>query len=474
MLLSDDSEEQLSEYAWRTDCYVIGKYSDELRQSGFFNQAISEVLRTAEEEGKKQQALEYMEEMVKHGRQFFKIDDASRPVLVYKGNSVCHDILNVMAQQLGDALEQMGVHVIFYDSEKEGIAGLISYLNQRFQAIIGMQSVMFDLKWSGREQYLHEYIYGPKYNFIFDHPIYIKEFLFQRFRDCKLLIHDCHHADFIRKYYHRQAVLFPPAGMQSVQEDLLQRKYDITFIGTYENYADILAEIHKMERYKRFLASHFLAVLRKNPNLTAEKALEKILKKRKIEVSEDEFVSLFYELREVISCIKFYYRDKVVRTILDHGFQLDVYGDSWENYPLKQKYSNLICHPDVTVEEGIDIWRQSRLSLNVMSWHKAGFTERMAGIMLAGAVLVTDDTEYLRGEYDSNDMIVVSLDGLEKLPQKLRYILSNEDKRLQMAENGRQKTLQKHTWKKRAEQMIELIEKDINIDEKSECNCAML
>ena len=52
------------------------------------------------------------------------------------------------------------------------------------------------------------------------------------------------------------------------------------------------------------------------------------------------------------------------------------------------------------------IWQQSKLSLNIMSWHKAGFTERMANIMLAGAVLVTDDTRYLEGRYENGKDLV--------------------------------------------------------------------
>lgn len=100
-----------------------------------------------------------------------------------------------------------------------------------------------------------------------------------------------------------------------------------------------------------------------------------------------------YAVRRVIYGAMHYYRHRVIETILQAGIRLDVFGDSWTHCPLR-KYPNLICHPGVTVEEGLHVWRQSRMSLNVMSWHKSGFTERMAGIMMAGAVLVTDNTGY--------------------------------------------------------------------------------
>lgn len=95
-----------------------------------------------------------------------------------------------------------------------------------------------------------------------------------------------------------------------------------------------------------------------------------------------------------------------------------------------------------------------------MSWHKAGFTERMASIMLAGAVLVTDDTTFLRGNYDTEDMLVFNLAGIKKLPEKILCILQDESKRNKIAERGRRKTMNEHTWAKRAEQFEKLMNRN--------------
>ena len=211
-----------------------------------------------------------------------------------------------------------------------------------------------------------------------------------------------------------------------------------------------------MERKKRFLANHFLLMMRKNPTLTAEQALQEVLRTRKIIISEGEFLDLLYDFRRVIYCVMHYYRDRVLRNILQSGIKIDVFGNSWMNCPLTC-YSNLVCHPDVTVEESLDIWKQSKLSLNIMSWHKGGFTERMANIMLAGAVLVTDDTTYLNGNYTDEDLLVFSLEERGKLPDKIKYLLAHEKQRNKIAENGRKKTLSQHTWDKRAEQFLNLL-----------------
>ena len=149
-----------------------------------------------------------------------------------------------------------------------------------------------------------------------------------------------------------------------------------------------------------------------------------------------------------------YYRDRVLRVLLDSGLTVNVFGDSWHNSPLAA-YDNLVCHPDVTVEESLLIWQQSKLSLNIMSWHKAGFTERMANIMLAGAVLVTDDTRYLKGRYENGkDLVSFGLAERETLPERIKRLLSDTAERVRIAESGKEKTKQFHTWDIRAKEFF--------------------
>ena len=81
----------------------------------------------------------------------------------------------------------------------------------------------------------------------------------------------------------------------------------------------------------------------------------------------------------------------------------------------------------------------------------------MANIMLAGAVLVTDDSTYLRGRYDENDMLIFKLDQCEKLPQRIAELLADDEKQRCIAQNGKKKTRCAHTWGKRAQEFLELL-----------------
>lgn len=456
----DNESEKSVSYEWQTDCYIIGKYSNELRESGFFDEAVKCVIDEAEKRNQMQQAALFLEEMIKHGEKYYIIDDAVRPILIYKGDPVCHNVLNVMAEQLGNALEEKGFQVIYFDCQEKDLEEIVPYMYQRFQAIIGVQTYMFTIKCHDKKHYLHEYIYGPKYNFIFDHPIFLPEHILNEFEDCRLMTHDQNYIEFAKKYYGRKLELFPPAGIALEMKTDLIRKYDITFIGAYGDYRKELKMIYQMPREKRFLANHYLMCMKNYPELTAEEAFEQTLRRMKIRVEDDVFLNLLREMRRVVSCVMFYYREKVMDTILSSGLQIDVFGNCWKECILKHKYVNLICHTDTSALESVMVWKQSKLSLNVMSWHKAGFTERMAGIMLAGAVLVTDATSYLRGRYGNEDMLIFRLKSLEELPERINEILSNERKRSTIAQNGKEKTEREHTWKKRAEQFIDLLERN--------------
>lgn len=456
-LTLDDDTPAVADFGWQTDCYVAGKYSRSLQENGVFDAVLQSLLDEASIAGRQQDTLAFLEQMIGQDEAFWRIEEGSKPILMYKGDAICHNVLNIFAEQFGLALEHAGKNVIYFDCSKEPINALTQYMHQHFQAIIGVQTYLFSIKMHEGIHYLHEYIYGPKYNFFFDHPIWARQHLLHQYPDFYVLTHDENYIAFAKKYFHKNALLLPPAGMISSVTKPSERIYDVSFVGTYGIYLYELILIHQMDRNKRFLANRFLLKMRQNPGLTSEAAFAAVLNERGMVLSNSEFLDVFYEMRRVIYCVMHYYRHQVLRTILESGIRLDVFGDSWTNCPLRC-YPNLICHPNVTVEESLDIYRQSKLSLNIMSWHKGGFTERMANIMLGGAVLVTDDTTYLRDRYDENDLLVFRLEEREKLPEQIKKLLSEDTLRERMAQNGMEKTQNAHTWEKRTQEFLKILQ----------------
>ena len=456
VILGADEADCSAEQGCVTDCYVIGKYSGELKAAGCFDMAIMGVLEQAQKLGCEERMVPYLEHMVAHGKEYYALDEETEPILIYKGDDVCHNVLTVFAEQFGAALEHAGQHVIYYDLNDEDVAGILKFMGRHFKAVIGVQSYLFSVKMADEVHYVHEYIYGPKYNFIFDHPVWLQKHLQHHYPDFYVLTLDQNYADFAKRYFGKKAILFPPAGMAAEEPYEPERKYGLTFVGTMGDYFSQVLWIHGLERPKRFLANRFLLIMRQHPELTLEQAFARAVEHQGLKLTDQEFLDRLRELCVTGYCVMHYYRARVVETILKSGIRLDVFGNSWKLSPLC-RYPNLICHPDVTVEESLTIYKQSRMSLNVMSWHKGGFTERMADIMLAGAVLVTDDTTYLRGRYDYGDMLIYHLDNMDQLPEQIAALLADEERRLQMAEHGREKTAREHTWDGRAVQFLQIL-----------------
>ena len=65
------------------------------------------------------------------------------------------------------------------------------------------------------------------------------------------------------------------------------------------------------------------------------------------------------------------------------------------------------------------------------------------------------------GKYTDEDLLTFSLEEREKLPDKIKYLFDHEEYRKKLAQNGKEKALLQHTWDKRAEQFLDILDKRI-------------
>jgi spore maturation protein CgeB len=147
----------------------------------------------------------------------------------------------------------------------------------------------------------------------------------------------------------------------------------------------------------------------------------------------------------------------VVRRILESGFELHVYGDSWRRYPVKEG-ERLVIHEAVAPELLSEEMSKSKISLNVMSWHKAGMTERIIDIMMARSVCLTDETRYLKEHFSQmEDIAMFRLNELDELPAMIQRLLSDDVLRERITERAYEKVSEEHTWDARTEQLLQLM-----------------
>ncbi len=380
-----------------------------------------------------------------------------KPILIYKGSDICYNILNYFAEQLGNALEQLGETVHYYDVEKEGLPGLSQFVGQQFTAIVGFQTYAFDPFLTSRNCFLHDLIGGPKFNFQFDHPIWMKAHYEKVPKDYYILTHDRNYIRFIKRYYPgvKDALLLPPGGTSpDAPADTAKKNKELVFVGTYTDYRQYFPVIKNSSREMRYLANAFLLEMKKHPNQTAETALSEVLKKRGANLTDQKFLDLFDSLKPMIYCIMSYYREKTIQTLLDQKIKLTVYGKSWEKSPFATS-NYLMIQPEVTPAESIRELASAKASLNIMAWHKDGFTERIVNSMLCKSVVITDKSTCLEEQYrDGEELILFDLSNIEALPDKIRELLTADKKKEEIAEKACQRATAEDTWKNRADLLL--------------------
>ena len=234
-----------------------------------------------------------------------------------------------------------------------------------------------------------------------------------------------------------------------------QKKYGITFVGTYANYRNYLPIIRGSEKMVKQIAAHFLFYMKLHPDITAESALEASLRVDGIRLSQEDFLEVLDGVKPMIYCIMSYYREKVVEAILAEGIELEVYGDSWRQSPFSN-HQGLHIHPEVTVEESLMVMEESRISLNVMAWHKDGLTERIANSMLNNSVALTDKSTFLQENFtDREDILLYDLLHLDRMTKTIKRYLDEPGNALkEIAAKAYDKAKEKYTWKQTAEELL--------------------
>ncbi len=471
---------------YKRKCYIFARSQERLRAEGLFDREATVLIEEAarQEEGN---GIAYLESMIVRGEEYRKMDERYCPVLVYVGDPICYGILDYFARELGLALEKRGLWVEYFNPMDDNVSDIAQFVGRRFRAVIGIQTFVFSVRMKdGR--CVHDLIYGPKYNMFLDHPIWLKKHLDEGPADYTILTHDTNYVNFIRKYFPKVGAveLLPPAGKRWEGADGVtagERRYDLTFVGTYHDWRRWAAQVRELNRVTGGLARRLLAFIMGHLDMTWEDALRHAL----VEIVEDGengeagtgrmaakggtcreiaekalanpegFVDLLFEVKPVCFLASSYIRERILDTVIQSGLRLHVFSDSFDDERFFC-HENLVRHGERSPEESLEIYAESKVSLNILSWHKAGMTERMANMMLNGAVMVTDRSEYLSRTYvEGEDYVAFSLDEIDGLPATIRALLADGERQEAIRTSAYGKARERETWDARAGVFLQLV-----------------
>lgn len=381
-----------------------------------------------------------------------KIARWTAPFLVLRGDDTCGGVLQRFADDLTRALVADGQAVIGIGGNEAGDEIDYDRLQQKiYKGIVGFQTSALEIDYFRN-------LKGPKFQFWFDNPLTFEGILQELPEEYYVLCQDADHAEWIREYYHTEhAIQLPPGGVDTLQLDEVKaaiqqgddaRPYDVVFMGRY-----FVDEPEKLNPEQKMFYDHLL----KHPNLNFVQAIQE-LSEQLADGKGQNIPGCMRRLKPACRAVIGHFRNKVVEVLLQSEIKVQVYGEAWKQYEGAGR-ENLEIHPEVSVENSLEELSKAKIGLNVMSWYKSGMTERVANIMLSGAVCVADETSYLREHtVNGEETVLYWLDQLDRLPGTVKELLGNEVRREQMALNGYLKAKQEFTWEARARQLVQLAE----------------
>ncbi len=377
------------------------------------------------------------------------------PVLIFKGDKdICYGVLWDFSIQLKDAFISVGEEVLLFDVQKDDIR---ECFGKSYKAVIGFMESFFYNKIPGTNDYVFDQIQGPKFNYWPDHPSFYYRFMDSFPKDYHILTLDRNYVSYINSFYKNvTAYYLPPGGRETLNSiPFSERKYEVSFLGSYVDYRDVLTSFNANDEVTKTITTSYLDYMVNHPLETTEQAFIHTLSKLGANVTTEQFLEELCKIHRIATMgAARYYKEKVIQTLIDNEISIDVFGDSWKKAPFADsRFLNI--HPEVSTENAFEIYGDSRISLNIMTWHKDSVTERVLDAMLAGSIVLTDETPALRESFEeAREILYFSLDNLQNIPDLIRNNKNNES----LAQAGRQKALADHLWVNRAKCLLEIIE----------------
>lgn len=450
---------------WQTDCFLVSWLQGELNEAGLFDAAVLAALGS--DIGAR---MPYLKKMLSHDPDYQRFVQKASPYLFFIGDDICYGVLEDFAKKFGAAFERAGYRVIFQEREQIPQVYEQRFHGNSYRGIFGMQDPLMAMRVKDGMYLLGE-VSAPKYFWSFDHPAGFYDTIHDTPEDLIILTIDKYYVEYSKRFLNRRALFFPPGGDKPSRvwrdfdefkaEKMHENSLDISFLGA--NGVGLEENInytrdHKQELYP--LVMTYSRELMKYPNEPSDMAFARTLEDLRVNdgkpFSDPVFARLFFEWASMEKNASKSVRRRVVSELASSGIDFHVYADDWKSVG---EFPNFHIHDSLPYEEAKQVYGKSWLSLNVMSWHKDGFTERIAEPQLRGSLVVTDSTRYLRENYsDGEDIILydISSESISELIPRLKALLQDKERLLHMAWNGYQKALKYHTWDARVEQFLRL------------------
>ncbi len=245
-----------------------------------------------------------------------------------------------------------------------------------------------------------------------------------------------------------------------------QKLYDVVYLGTCYDPQGLEKFWNKYSDLQRKTIELALSIFWENPKATEWEALQRAMSELQANPADLDYASLLYYIG---SYIKGTDRLELIRSI--KNATVHIFGGACFRPPIAVKgwssyfpdNSNVIVHPAIPIEEGIEVMRRSKICLNSMPFFKNGTHERLFMGPACGCMMITTDTIWAREHFnEGEDMVFYKPGQWSRVNESVEYYLSHEDERKRMAERAKEKVRKFHTWDSRVDELLQVLPPILN------------
>lgn len=310
-------------------------------------------------------------------------------------------------------------------------------------------------------------------NILMDHPLRFHPTMEKHPAKYIQLCPDTDHVFYVNKFFPNiEHVEFLSHAGTPDFEPLIpyqEKKYDIFFSATY--YAPD-SQLHELEEYicpkDSPLYQIYMQIadyLLSHTSKTLEQSVVDVLTMNQMDLSDNACKTIMRGISPIDWMVRMYYRERVIKILLDAGFHVHVLGRGWENHPSAgAKNLHIINGQRIELAGTFPYMRDSKINLNVMPWFKGGTHDRIFNTMLRHSICLTDSSTWIDSHFtDMEDIALYHLEHLEQLPDIADFWLNHPEEAENLIAKAYHKASENYTWKNCVDSILESLKRNYQI-----------
>ncbi len=309
---------------------------------------------------------------------------------------------------------------------------------------------------------LFDVIGTPYFNFLLDHPAHQYEKLDGSIKNEILACVERSHLDFLDLAFDgkKSAFFIPHGGTQAPEKNDGERPIDILFSGSGKDPEAIRKGIHALPTALVRVIEGALEILQASPMTSVHEAVAEVCQAQHF--SPPALYRLVPMTMVVESYLRNLWRLERLQALDDAGISVEVIGHGWEF----AGFENHALKAPVGYEESLRLLTQAKVALNVSPQFFSGSHERVFDATINGAACLTTRSSYFAEVFGAaQNVAFYDVSEPDSIVEQARSLLGDDSRRKTMAQDAQMEAKRNHTWRVRAEQVIDAYQAYCNMRE---------